>query len=462
MRRNRILSLLLTVTVLLSVLLTYYLLYDMTSLKQLLQPGDSEGNQEVVLQGERNIPNFYQPSSLEFTDTFKPFKYIYRSEDSTEWIIDADLISNFETRLKENRINLTRDEAQEDQKFIENLYALNHFQLQFADEIPLSFLQDYVQTHLEDQATGLIDQIIYPLDGERTVYLINTRTSQYFLGHLDKPLNRQDIHQEVSQAKIKPIEVQGYIGKQGMIYLPNNPVKLEDQVYTLESIPEHLFLSAFSENAALKNTETSTTKVTYFNYQYTLDFTENKQMLSVRVNRPSDANQRNFAEKIENTFKYIKRYDYWPGDLRLMGAKENLAQYRRFLNNLPIFSVGRANDYGSSRLYIRNNKSGDIYRYQFPLLIFHAHIPDQSQTVELASAADIFEQVKNAGYSLNQFDDLFIAYQWQEDMEAGKKAHLIPKWYIKIGDNFYSIDQMDSAAFAAEFQEETENPPGGE
>ncbi|MGY4105260.1 YycH family regulatory protein [Ignavigranum ruoffiae] len=462
MRRNRILSFVLTFCVLLSVLLTYYLLYDMTSLKQLLQPGKTEGNQEVVMQGERDIPNFYQTSALEFKDTYKPFKYIYRSEEATEWIIDPTLIESLASTLAENQINLSRDDFQEDQKFIENLYALNHLQVQFADEIPLSFLTDYVQIHQEDQAESYINQIIYPLDGERTVCLLNTRTNQYYLGHLNKAVDRKSLHQEVSQSKVQAIEVQGYIGKAGMIYLPNDPVHLDDQVYTLESIPEHLFLSAFSENAALKNTETSNTKVTYFNYQYTLDFTEDKQMLSVRVNRPGDTNQRSFAEKIENTFKYIKRYDYWPGDLRLMGAKHNLAQYRRYLNNLPIFSLGRTNDYGSSKMYIRNNNSGDIYRYQFPLLIFHAHIPDQSQSIQLASAAEIFEKVKDHGYSLSQFDDVFIGYQWQDDMEAGKKAHLIPKWYIKIDDNFYSLDQMDSAAFEAEFQDDTEILPGGE
>ena len=462
MKSNRILVLFLSFFVILSIFLTYYLLYDLTSLKSLIWGKDlTDTEEQVILHGDRKLPNFFQPNKLEFKDIVKPFKYIYRNDQSTEWIVDHKGMDAIQDLIYQHPIKMNRDIPVEDPKFIEDLYVTNHLQIQFADNLTISLLDHFVEDISRNHKQWLVDAIFYPLDGEKTVYLVNTQSNEYMVGQLDQALANKDLQTILKESALPSITVQGYIGNYGMIYLPDESVTLKDQIFTLEKIPEHLFLTAFSENAVLKKTEKASDTLTYFNYQFTLDFTENKQMLNIRVNRTEDSLNRNQTDKILNSFKYISNYDYWQGPIRLMGAKNSLAQYRRFYAGLPIFTNSKIADYGASRIHLRNNDSGDVYRYQIPLLVFHAHIPDQSKDVVIESADEIFNIVEDNGYVLSQFDDMFFAFEWQADMEGDKKAHLIPKWYIKVGDNFYSLDQISSPAFRAEFSSQND-VPGGE
>lgn len=432
--------------VIISMTLTYFLLYDIKTLERFIWNRQSDED-KVIIQEERKLPNFYQASQLESDQVFKPFRYIYRSDQATELMVDLAGIYKLEELILKDQLKVNQTDLNNDPKFIEELYSINHLQLQFADQISLGMLPNLVKAREVYQLQWKIDQVIYPLDGSNKVYMLNTATNDYVEVRLGQALDINEIDQIYKQSEIPAILVQGYIGNRGMIYLPDQSPQLSTKVYTLEKVPESLYLTSFSEIAALKKSDTIGDKVIYYNYLYNLEFVDDKQILQIRVNRNNELLTRTMSERYINSFTNIRRYEYWQGPIRLMGSRDNLAIYRRFLGSFPIFTDSTLVDYGASKVHMRNNDAGDIFRYQIPLFILQAHLPDLETTETLETAVEIFDQVKDAGYSMAEFDNIFVAYQWQKDMETNKKVELVPKWFIQIDDSFYSFDKITSPAF---------------
>lgn len=104
-------------------------------------------------------------------------------------------------------------------------------------------------------------------------------------------------------------------------------------------------------------------------------------------------------------------------------------------------------DYGANSVQMRGDLSGDIFRYHQPMLTFYTHIDTASQEYELMNHEEILAALQERGYTVNGFEDIFMAYEWQEDMEMFRKAELIPTWFFQLNGEHYTLEEIQSDDF---------------
>ena len=60
----------------------------------------------------------------------------------------------------------------------------------------------------------------------------------------------------------------------------------------------------------------------------------------------------------------------------------------------------------------------------------------------IESGEELEEILEEQGLQFAQFNQVFLAFEWQEEMEGFRKVTFIPKWYFVLKNQTYSIDQI--------------------
>ena len=68
-------------------------------------------------------------------------------------------------------------------------------------------------------------------------------------------------------------------------------------------------------------------------------------------------------------------------------------------------------------------------------------IPSDEE-VELASTNEIIQQLKAKGADSNKIGSVIVGYTWQNVKETNRVVDLLPEWYVKYKDNWYSANDL--------------------
>ena len=149
--------------------------------------------------------------------------------------------------------------------------------------------------------------------------------------------------------------------------------------------------------------------------------------------------------------------EYWQGALQLERAANNHIIYRRLVNGLPVRSGSKEADYGEITFQLRNDRSGDVYRYQQPTLFPNIFIDSLFQEVTLDNHEQLLNNIQQYNMMLGSFDAIFIGYYWEKDMENFRKVQLTPQWFFEYRGEVYTYDEVMSETFIDYwFQKEAE------
>lgn len=447
MKQSKALTISLMFFVFLSIFLTYFLIIDFPAFQNFIWKEDMKEIPGNVSEKERIQESiFYQPTSLTLQDTLFPVQYVVRDEKTTHQIIDNEALKAFQKFLSDHPIELNTVVPIKDAEFISSLYENKHFQAIFIEQTPLKLMSHYFHMPKHEDTNFMMDRVIVSFEDEENarVYLINSRENQYIVSNIKKS---QELQKLAFNQKWGRYRVQGYIGKYGLIYLPQETINAYTETYTMESLPESLFVKSFFPNGDYKTNENTKDLFTYFNYQYTLEISDQKKMLNVRVNQPVKNQENESKDRFKGPFDIVSKYEYWPESIHLVKNTSKNIEFRRFVNNRPIFMAPTMHEYAASQFNLNSNTQSGVYQFQLPLMIFHAHIPDQSQMVEVPSAEQLMQMVENFGYDLRGFESVILGYEWQEETENNQKAILVPKWYFKVDNEYYSWDEIGSQSF---------------
>lgn len=423
-------------------------MYDTDSLNKLF---NQEATTEGVIQDHINKPTIissYQTTNLDFKDVLRPTSYVFRQNDQFYIVSDKDIVNQLEDLLASEQIKLRNSTQTQDKESYRQLFQENYLEINFSTLLPIGALSGFLELDDSYSSTFSIDQILIPLSHSGDIYLANSETGTYMRGALPRSVSIQGIENLLFNHKEKFIEVERYIGKAHFIYLPVQNVPMRSHLYTLQVLPENLFVAdIFENNQDYNSQEAPNGNTIYKDFQYTVEFNQQTKRFDFSINRVGQVEPVSDAEQLLNSFSSIKNYAYWRGDLRLYNYQGGNVTYRRYLNGLPVYVAPGLPDYGSTTVYLRNDLSGVVYRYQSSILIFHADIYDLYQNYNLESGAEILNIFSQYGYHVADFDNIQIGYEWQPDMENFKKAILVPKWYFIYQNQPYSIEQIASDGF---------------
>ncbi|MGX7107189.1 two-component system activity regulator YycH [Hutsoniella sourekii] len=457
MKMNRFVTGLLVLVVSLSVFLTYVLLYGIENFRAILNQSDQ---QQTAMINDVNSPSeFYQSTSLTFEDTVKPTDLIVSKDGYIAKTTQQELLDQTLAHLSPTVLKIEDEKPTEDWDFIASLYQGDFVQFIFADEYYLGNLTQLFNMDESLQASEYrVDRLIIPTGGthpQGTAYLINSEKDSYFTlrGYDDSDWLGQ---LQAIQPQDEPfIEAVGAWTANRMVYLPAQTLDEKTETYTLESLPDNLYLSKVFPQSDYRLSEFSDGSTIYRAYDLTLTLDNLTQRMELKYSLGSEKSQTRLPhEKIAYTFDPVAMHEYWPGQLRISSQSSTIVHYRRYLDGLPIYAAKSIPDYGTDRIYTRSDDAGgDIARFQIPTLIIRTHIPDLSQPVKLESAQEIDDFLAEHGFALETFDDVFLAFEWQKEMHDNKSATFVPKWFFEYKGQVYSWDQIENQEFRQKYDE---------
>lgn len=464
-KQNTWITVILVILLAISFLFSYFILYDMSTFERLISDEEEVGTEELTSESIQPTTSYYTPTRLSFQDVVSTHEYIIRLGQQSYFIRDKATINTLRSLIESRPITVEDVSYIEDAGALNNLLDIDHLQLELPTRMPIGAYSRVLSLEEGVPTDVFIDRIIIPLTSQETsVYLIDSKEERFIEAQLSTNLRKEELRNAVTLEKSDLIEVVRYEGASKPIYLPVNELTIDSQLFTLDVLPENIYVSDIFDSSGFNTSEVrgDTQEVfRYQNYINTLDINRTTQQLSLTISRADPSDPRTTVEKYRNAFSMVQKFEYWDGDIRLFSAEDNLITFRRYFNNLPILTNYQTMDYGANVIQMRGDLSGDIYRYYQPMVTFYTHINTASQPYELVNYEGLLEILQDYGYTINGFDDIFIGYEWQDDMEMFRKAELIPTWFFKLGNEYYTLEYIQEANFRNIWDHQHSNEGGG-
>lgn len=459
-KRNIGITITLTILVAISFIFSYFILYDITTFERLIGD-DNQPSLEEDLPSEsitQAPTSFNQPTSLNFQDVTVAEKYIVCLGQQSYVIKDKTTVNTLRSLIESRPIEVTELEAFEDPAVINNLLDIDHLQLELATRMPLNAHTRMLDLDNASDANVIIDRVIIPLTSQEddAVYFIDSSTDTYYVATLSSNLSKEELRNVISLEKSDLLEVIRYSGANKPIYLPVNEMTVQSELFTLDMIRENLYISEIFTMGDSNTSDVSRndeTIVRFQNYLNTLEVNRTRQRFTLTIGRADPSEARTQTEKLRNAYSIVQDFEYWDGDLRLFSTRNNYITFRRYYNNYPILTKSTMTDYGANIVQLRSDLSGDIYRYYQPMVTVYAHINTMSEDHVLMNHDQIYLTLQELGYTVSSFDDIFVGYEWQEDMEGFKKVELIPTWFFKLGAQHYTLEEVMDETFRTTWQD---------
>lgn len=467
MKRRMNYPIILTILVIFGLILSYFILYDIQGFESLI--GIEQPENVQVGQSNSQLNQAVEPletTNVRSADVVIPDEAYYRVNNQSYKLNSTRVLTTLSSLLESRPILVEDMELIENPGSIEYFYQVDHVQIVFPERLPIG-LYNHVIDFLEDQDTDVyVDRLFIPLIEEENnnVYLVDSENNRYIAARLSTNLTFRDFTNVIQREDIQFAEVLRYQGSSGPIYLPTEPKVIDSHTFTLDVIPENIYINQVFQGATYNVSEITNTAdystFRYQNYLYTLDNDRSSHRMSLTLNRLEQGSPRTVTEKIRNSVNALRTYSYWQGDFRIDHFANNVVSYRQFYNGYPIHATSQLPDspmpdYGRTTVQLRNDLSGDIYRIIQTMINFGIHIDNISQPIELATDEEIIEILQDLGYPLSQFEDIFVGYEWMPDTENLRKVELRPNWIFKFEGSFYTMEDIQRESFETIWLRET-------
>lgn len=451
--RNTGITITLAIFVVLSFIFSYFILYDISTFERWLGNNQQSMEEEIPAESITQAPTaFNQPTNLSFQDVTKTDNYIVRLGQQSYIVQDKSTVNTLRSLMESRPFEVTAIEATQDAAMINNLLDIDHLQLELVTPMPLNAHTRMLNLRDGLNADVIIDRVIIPLTSQedKKVYFVDTASDTYYEGSLSKNLTKEELRNVINLETSDLVEVIRYSGKEQPIYLPVNDLTLPSELFTLDMVRENLYIAEIFTMGDSNTSDVSRndeTIIRFQNYLNTLEVNRTRQRFTLTIGRADPSEERSLTEKLRNAFSFVQDFEYWDGDLRIFSLRNNYVTFRRYYNNLPILTKSTLTDYGANIVQLRSDLSGDVYRYYQPMVTVYAHINTMSEDYVLMNHEMLYLTLEELGYTIDSFDDIFVGYEWQEDMEGFKKVELIPTWFFQLGGQHYTLDEVLEGSF---------------
>lgn len=454
MKKDRFYTVLLVISMALSLVCTYFISINTSTLPQFINSTINKESSTETTESENAKRTYFQLSQPKYQDVFSPDKIVIK-QNNVNYLVDyPDLVSNVIQRLADRPFEIQDTQVYKMDTHLRDALLQDGIQLLFPEPVQLSTLGHFLIENDDVNEGMLIDTIFLISKDNSIAYLIDHTNNTYLKVNSHDSLS-EDIWKMITSVKKSWRMVEEYEGKRQAIYLPVEAPKVSTQVYTLDSLPDSLFISKiFPDSEFIIPKSENEGELIYRTYRYMLTINSLEQLLNLTIQSAQDEEAPIVNDKLISSFEPLKSYEYWNNGIKYFDKGEDYLIYRRYLNGYPIFSEPSLPEYGATKIYLRNHESSDVYRYQMPLLILNVHIDDLSKSIKLESANDILEQLAQHHIALSDVSDIRIAYEWQKDMEDFKKVTFIPKWYIEVEGKYYRLEDLDNVSGSESMEEE--------
>lgn len=367
------------------------------------------------------------------TDVFTPTKLFYH-RDKEEFFYSNKETTVLEISSKIAAFDFKHGKEMNAEEVNTALYGGDSFNLSYPEELPLAVYENMNELELNipsKMSDFKFNRIIFSLADEKA-YFVNPQLTEGIeydaAGDSDtiKKLLKDESKNNYIPVTLTPENV-------GNIYYIEEEVKLKTYSYILATQSFTTFTKAFfnqpndlysneSDNVNLANGEGESLTIL-------ADTGEVKYFGKLKQSKASNENSLYY-----DTFQYVENLGNNLGTLRFFDAKETDILYRNYIEGFPVFGpdmkgrleVGVQN----KNVFVRANQE----TIQIPI--------PSAETVTLQPTKELMDELTTAGADESLIEDVQIAYEWQTNSETKQAIDLVPTWYVRYEDSWYSATEL--------------------
>ncbi|WP_244087991.1 YycH family regulatory protein [Companilactobacillus sp. RD055328] len=143
------------------------------------------------------------------------------------------------------------------------------------------------------------------------------------------------------------------------------------------------------------------------------------------------------TEMLNNGYKLINKINSPLSNAKLayVDWKNRVLVYREYVEGFPTF---KKSDIGAVKVSFQD--SGTIA--QFSNKVIQVPIPSDQKPVTLKNTAEIIEDLKNGGYTIDKIEDIDLGYEWTIDKDNSDVVDLSPSYFIRIGNKWSTLSEL--------------------
>ncbi|HFI0463972.1 TPA: hypothetical protein ACGO1T_001243 [Streptococcus suis] len=450
---------LLTALIVLSMALSYLLIFDNNVLLSRWM-NNSQAQVNIQNDSTSQTTEYYALARVRLADVVYPTRLTVSTNNQAYLVYDYQTLVDLATLLSQTRATLTGKVIEPTEEAYLDLISQERVELEFSTLHPFELADHFIKDE-SDQTEFLFNRIIFPnKDQGGKVYLVNSVAHVYMEAKLPSGSLSSAYFDRISQVRDQWVKATRYSLQNGSyVYIPDDGLTVQSQVYTLNRVPETNIIQALFGNSRSWRYDSSDQSqgnqtVTYYNANLEAAINLSSQIVTVNYKNTNLSEAKTFAQRIEQSFNQIRQFEYWNQGLRY-GSQSNATTsvYQRYLQGRPIFPAANLGQYASGRVIFRGgNLTSSITRVVMPMLYLEAHIPDLSRDYQLPNVDEILYELNIAGFDVTDFTNVVLGYEWQSDMADYQKVTFIPRWYFEYNGSHYTLEQIMDGAIKPQTQ----------
>jgi len=379
-------------------------------------------------------------------DIFLPLNLTRFKKEATTQTNSESLIKQGQAMVKENKYDrFTLDSFDSEDEFFEATTVKEGIEMAFADAFPiqsyLALLQKKVSfdssINEESFAFNRI-QIDYK---QKIIRFLNPLKLEFFEAEITSNFPEEESIYNDSSDNWHTVS-NAISQKEGIEFYSESPLELTVYSYISSTRPYTVFRDAFFTNPKDIRSSDDTEDLKFYDGSESLLIQQEQQRMNFQGIISADQQ----FDIYKKSYDYIRGLGTNFGSLRLFDRKENVINYRIFVEGFPVFGE---NSEGVIRVGFSDG--GQDYQknvsIQASLNTIQVPIPSE-QKVELPAASTVLENLEKLGIDEKDRPRLLIGYTWR-NLEDTEVVDLKPGWYINYKGTWYLYDQL-----VAELKEE--------
>lgn len=244
---------------------------------------------------------------------------------------------------------------------------------------------------------------------------------------LDKELEATDATWTEMKQDASAIETQ---------YETKGEIKLKKYSYILSQQPYTLFRNAFFQKPDEVKTNNESNELLFYDGNESMTIHSESQIVDFRGETVQEEDENN--DIFSQSFPYVSKLGNSLGNMRYFDREKNQIDYRIFVEGFPVFG---SDSKGKVGIEIGNDRFGSQVKIQTSLNTIQVPIPSDEE-VELPSTATIIQNLIDKGANKEKIESLIVGYTWQNIKETNRVVDLLPEWYVKYQNQWYSVNEL--------------------
>ncbi|EOH88760.1 YycH family regulatory protein [Enterococcus villorum] len=218
-------------------------------------------------------------------------------------------------------------------------------------------------------------------------------------------------------------------------YETKSKIKLKKYSYILSQQPYTLFRNAFFQKPDEVKTNNESNELLFYDGNETMTIHSESQIVDFRGEIVKENKEGNIFSQ---SFPYISKLGNSLGNMRYFDREKNQIDYRIFVEGFPVFG---SDSKGKIGIEVSDDRVNAQVKIQTSLNTIQVPIPSDEE-VELPSTETIIQNLVDKGANKEKMESLIVGYTWQNIKETNRVVDLLPEWYVKYQDNWYSVNEL--------------------